>query len=478
MSSAGPFAWTDRQVRRALGLPEQSPRAELEFVGVTTDSRNVRPGDLYVALVGTRFDGQDFVNAAVVAGARGAVVSRAPAAASEVPLYPVDDTLVALGRLATHRRVAFPGPVMGITGSSGKTATKEFTRGALASSLKVHATRANLNNRVGVPITLLATPAEADVVVVEMGSNEPGEIRILTDIARPTVGVVTTVGESHLEKLGSAASVLEEKLDLVRGLPADAAAVVGDTPPSLPERARALRPRTRVAGWTDHADADLRPARVEVDARGAHSFDWRGARVALAVPGRHMAQNALLALAVSELLGVEPGPAAAGVSAVEPGWMCGQVERAGGLTLLLDCYNANPQSVRAALDLLELQGDAGRRIAVLGSMLELGERSESLHVEVLRDALARGLDAVVAIGAFAQAAASLGDVRGATTLVTADDPASAYTRLRELLSGNEVVLLKASRGIALETILPSLREDFGGAHPGLRRAERGGGAVH
>ena len=368
---------------------------------------------------------------------------------------------------------------MGITGSSGKTATKEFTRGALASSLKVHATRANLNNRVGVPITLLATPAEADVVVVEMGSNEPGEIRILTDIARPTVGVVTTVGESHLEKLGSVASVLEEKLDLGaraarrrgrgsgRHATLAARAGAGASPPyprGRMDRPRGRRPASRSGRGGCPWRSQLRLAR-------ARASRWR-------LPGRHMAQNALLALAVSELLGVEPGPAAAGVSAVEPGWMCGQVERAGGLTLLLDCYNANPQSVRAALDLLELQGDAGRRIAVLGSMLELGERSESLHVEVLRDALARGLDAVVAIGAFAQAAASLGDVRGATTLVTADDPASAYTRLRELLSGNEVVLLKASRGVALETILPSLREDFGGAHPGLRRAERGGGAVH
>ena len=270
------FLWTDAQVRCALGLAAERRGGLADFTGVSTDSRKVRPGDLYVALMGEKFDGHDFVAGALAAGARGAVVSRSVATSADAPVYLVADTLVALGRLGVHRRSALTVPVIGITGSSGKTATKDFTRGALASVKIVHATTGNLNNRIGAPMTLLGTPAEVDVVVVEMGTDEPGEICTLAEIVRPDIGVVTTVGESHLEKLGSVERVLEEKLDLVRGLPADGGAVVGDTPPALPERTRALHPQTRVAGWTELADPDLRPQDVEVAPDGAHRFAWRG----------------------------------------------------------------------------------------------------------------------------------------------------------------------------------------------------------
>lgn len=475
--SASTFRWTDAEVRGALGLAAERTGPLADFAGVSTDSRTVRPGELYVALVGERFDGHAFVVAALEAGARGAVVStgwEGGAAASSAPLYRVDDTLVALGWLAAHRRAALNVPVVGITGSSGKTSTKDFTRGALGASKVVHATTGNLNNRIGAPMTLLGTPEGSDVVVVEMGTNEPGEIGILTDIVRPDVGVITTVGESHLQGLGSIEGVLEEKLDLVRGTAREGTAVVGDTPPALPERARALHPRTRVAGWTERADADLRPVDVEVDPSGGHRFDWRGARVTLGVPGRHMVQNALLALAVAEILGVDPVAAAAGISGVQPGWMRGQVERLGGLTLLLDCYNANPQSTRAALDLLEQQREQGRRVAVLGSMLELGDRSDALHQDVLRYALAKDLDVVIATGKFADAAPAVGVRDAHPALVVAGDPVAAYPRLRELLEREAVVLLKASRGVALERLLPLLRADFGGADA----AAHGAGGTH
>lgn len=467
MSAA--FTWTDAEVRRALGLAAGRSGPLADFTGVRTDSRKVKPGDLFVALVGESFDGHDFVAVAVAGGATGAVVSR-PAGQGKprpggVTYYEVEDTLVALGRLAAHRRAALTVPVVGITGSVGKTSTKDFTRGALGAQLTVHATTGNLNNRIGLPMTLLTTPAEAEVVVLEMGTSEPGEIRALAEIARPTHGILTTVAESHLERLGSVEGVLEEKLDLVRGIAAGGTAVVGDTPAMLPERARALRPGTRVAGWTERADADLRPVDVRVDASGKHGFEWRGERVALAVPGRHLVTNAILALAVAELLGVDPARAAAGVSAVQPGWMRGETTRVGGLTLLLDCYNANPASTRAALDLLELQASAPRRVAVLGSMLELGPGSDHLHAEVLAYALTRGVDVVVATGLFASAAERIAAVRGGPRLVAAETLAEAYPLLKAELRGEEVVLLKGSRGVALESLVPRLREDFAPGDP-------------
>ncbi|MGE0159059.1 MAG: UDP-N-acetylmuramoyl-tripeptide--D-alanyl-D-alanine ligase [Gemmatimonadales bacterium] len=454
------FVWTDAGVREALALGGGSQ--SVTYTGVSTDSRDVTDGQLYVALVGDRFDGHDFVADALSRGARGAVVTRAWSASggptTSAPVYRVDDTLVALGALAAHRRARITVPVVGITGSSGKTTTKDLTAAALRSAKRVHATRGNRNNRVGLPLTLLSAPDDAEALVLEMGTNEPGEIRTLAQIARPDIGVVTTVGESHLEKLGSVEGVLEEKLDLLRGVAAGGRCLVGDEPEALAERARTICPRLRVAGWTQRADADLRPENARADATGRYDLTWRGEAVSLRLVGRHAVADAMLALAVAELLGVSAADAARGISGTETHSLRGEIRRLASLTLVVDCYNANPQSVRAALDLLAAQR-AERRVAVLGSMLELGTESDRLHRDVLANALARGFDLVVATGRFADAAAALG-AAGRADVITAADWQSAYPALRDRLEGGEVVLLKASRGIALEGILPLLERDF------------------
>jgi len=462
------FAWTDRAVRDALGLKHHAA-SDVEFTGVSTDSRTTREGELYVALEGDRFDGHDFVADAVAAGARGAVVSRQVTEAGRVTMYAVEDTLEALGALAGHRRRALPARVVGITGSVGKTTTKDLAAAALAPSLRVHVTRGNYNNRIGLPLTLLGAPVDTQVVMAEMGTNEPGEIAILASIAAPDVGVVTTIGESHLEKLGSVKGVLEEKLDLLRGLAPFGQAVVGDEPPELAYGARRVVRGVRVAGWGEDADSDLRPEQVEVDHWGHHGFAWRGSRVSLGIPGRHVVTNALLALAVAEAEGVEPEEAASGISTVRSGGMRGEICRIGNLTLLLDCYNANPPSVRAALDLLEAYGDAARRVAILGSMLELGPQSPQLHRAVLADALGRGLDLVAATGEFARAARDMGATAG-KDIVLHDDPEAAYALLRDRLEGDETILLKASRGVALERLEARFLEDFGEVAPENGRA--------
>jgi UDP-N-acetylmuramoyl-tripeptide--D-alanyl-D-alanine ligase len=453
------FAWTDAEVRRALGLEGDLAAESVPYTGVSTDSRQVGEGELYVALVGKRFDGHDFVADALARGARGVVVSRATAAAPPSRTYRVQDTLVALGALAAHRRASLRAPVVGITGSAGKTTTKDFTAAALGAAKRVHATRGNLNNRVGMPLTLLAAPEDTEAVVLEMGTSEPGEIRVLARIARPDVGVVTTVGEAHLEKLGSFEGVLEEKLDLLRNLAAGGRCVVGDEPPVLAERARTLCKGLRVAGWSSRADPDLRPEGAHFDADGRYCFYWRGESVAVPLAGPHAVTDALLALAVADLLGVPPADAARGLASAATNPMRAEVRRIGGLAVIVDCYNANPQSVGAALDILEGQAVAARRVAVLGTMLELGAESPRLHGEVLKRALAKHIDLIVATGGFARAAAELGVADGDRVLA-ADDWREAYPLLRARLEGDEVVLLKASRGIALEEILPLLEADF------------------
>lgn len=454
------FPWTDLDVRKALGLRVELADADVAYTAVSTDSRTLEPGALYVALTGERFDGHDFVADAVAAGASGVVVSKPVPAARDVRTYPVDDTLVALGALAAHRRTRLDCPVVAITGSAGKTTTKDLLAAALRRTHRVHATRGNRNNRVGVPLTLLDAPSDAEVVVLELGTNEPGEIGTLTAIARPDGAVLTTVGESHLERLGSVEGVLQEKLDILRGLVEHGFAVVGDEPPALPAAAREIVPGARVAGWSERADRDLRAEGAEAGSDGRYRFSWHGHEVHVPMPGRHAVVNALLALAVAEWLGVSPEAAVRGLEGARTADMRGQLRNVGGLTLLVDCYNANPQSVRAALALLEEIRTPAPKVAVLGSMLELGEASDRLHDEVLADAVGRDIGLVVATGAFSDAAARV-DRDDDERILAATTWREAYAFLRERLRGDEYILLKASRGIALEGVLPLLEADFG-----------------
>lgn len=451
--------WTDREVRRALGLRTDLGSDDLTYTEVSTDTRTLEEGALYVALTGDRFDGHEFIADAIAGGALGVVVSRMVPAARDVPIYPVNDTLVALGALAKHRRSLLEAPVVAVTGSTGKTTTKDFLAAALGSSLRTHATRGNRNNRVGVPLTLLECPDDAEAVVLELGTNEPGEIRILTEIARPDIGVITNTGESHLDGLGSLEGVMEEKLDILRGLGPGGRAVVGDEPPELPVAARRIVTDVKVAGWGEHADADARPGDVATDAFGRYRFHWRGRPVSVPLAGRHGVSNALLALTVAEMLGVSAARAVRGLESAETGDMRGQVRPVADLTVIVDCYNANPQSVRAALSLLESYQASSAKVAVLGTMLELGTASGRLHAEVLSDAMARDIDLIVATGRFAEAARGGQDASGDRLLV-AEDWKDAYPELRNRLEGDEIVLLKASRGIALEEMLPLLEADF------------------
>lgn len=455
------FQWTDLEVRTALGMNPNRAREGLVFSRVSTDSRTVEPGDLFLALKGDNFEGHDFVPDALAKGAAGVVASREVSAEEATRLYPVDDTLLALGHLARHRRRALKAKVVAVTGSSGKTTTKELLQGTLRGSFRVHATPGNLNNRIGLPQTILTAPVNSQLMVLEMGTNEPGEIRALTYVAEPELAVITTVSEVHLEKLGSLEGVLEEKLDLFRGMQEGGTAVVGDDPVVLRERARGLVEDLRVVGWTEGADSDFRPTEAEVTENGCYRFRWMGEQIQLGLPGRHSVQNALLALAVADSLGVPARDAARRIGKVQPTGMRSEVRGMGSLTLLLDCYNANPQSVRAALDLLETIQVLGPRVAVLGSMLELGEDARLIHRRTLEDALDRQLELVVATGLFADAAEWVTRPTDGPELIQARELGEAEEILHQRLGGTEVVLLKASRGVAMESLVPGLEERFG-----------------
>lgn len=500
MTAVAPFAWTETAVRRALGLddtPQARSRGRMpseslsepvrHFRGISTDTRSLEPGDLFVALRGPRFDGHRFLKEAAAAGAAGAVVEEG--VASDLPgtgdgdgpsrdsgdllLFKVSDTLVALGQLGRFRRRAFSGPVVGLTGSSGKTTVKEMIRAALATRYRVHATPANENNRVGVPLTLLAIPHDAEVVVVEMGTNEAGEISSLTRVTEPDLGVVITVSESHLEGLGTLEGVMKEKLSLLAHLRPEARGFVGDSPPTLPQAARRLRDDVRVVGFSADADADCRGQALDTDEDGRMAFRLGDLSVRPGYPGRHGAANALLALVVARELGVPPERAAAALENLAPTGLRGERRRIGRMELITDCYNANPQSVRAALDILAARRWPAPRVAILGSMLELGTQAGPLHQEVLRYALDSGVECIAAVGAFAEAAAEMaGAVPSGVELVLFEKPSQVPGGLFPLLRGDELILLKGSRGVRLETLIPSLEAAFAqGSAEGSRGAE-------
>lgn len=456
--------WTDAAVREALGLESPSGESEARpvYSGVVTDTRTPSPGSLFVALRGERFDAHNFLRSAVSAGARGAVVERIPEGApAELVYYTVSDTLRALGLLARHYRRHLGARVVAVVGSNGKTTTKELTRAALSVCYRVHATSGNLNNLVGVPLTLLAAPADAEALVVEVGTNAPGEVAWLGEVVEPDAVLITSIAEEHLEGLGDLEGVLREETSILALLPPSGVALVAEEPAMLPERAREIAPRVRVAGCSAAADEDLRAAEVAVDEGGRALFLWRGEPVQLALRGRINARNALLALGLAEEWGVPVEEAVAGVALAEAPALRTEVVQYGELVVIADCYNANPASLEAAVELLVSLPRRGGRIAVLGTMREMGETSAELHRRVAGVVAGQELDLIVATGEFAAAfepwAAGLGE-----RLLRLEDPVEAYEPLAHRLRGGEVILLKGSRGVALERLLPLLERDFGG----------------
>lgn len=438
--------WSLDRVAAALGTGPRGPQA---LAGVSTDTRTVGSGDLFVALVGEKYDAHDFLGQAVERGASALVVSRLPRERLGAPIYEVPSTQSALAALARYRRRAWGKPVIAIAGSNGKTSTKDLVRSALGSVLEVHATAGNLNNQIGVPLTLLAVPDAADVAVVEMGTNYPGEIAILRAIAEPDVALVTSIGEEHLEGFHDLAGVLAEEASVFDGV---SVGIVPGTELALAAVAR-RKARTVVTAGLD--DGDVRADSWDL---GAGTIKFRGVDVTVPLRGAHNLRNAMLALAAAEACGVSPERAAAGIATTPAPAMRSAVAPLGrsGATLINDAYNANPASMRAAFDMLAAMGAGRQRVVVLGTMRELGANSPQLHLDVARRALAGPFDVI----------AGIGDLGAALRAVAPDDPRvvaatdvdDLWPCLRPRLEGDAIILIKASRGVRLERLVPYLTD--------------------
>lgn len=443
------FGWTAKLVTQGLGLPAAD--WDHAYTGLSTDTRTLRERELFVALKGERYDAHDFLSDVRIAGAGGVVVRRDTPRWPGLDWFEVDDTLVALGRLARFRRDQFAGRVVAITGTTGKTSTRELAAAALGAKLRVHASERNLNNLVGVPLTVLAAPVEAEAMVVECGASVRGEIPRMQAIVRPDVAVVTNVDAGHLEGFGDLEQVLAEKLALLAGA---ATAVVGLKPPHLADAARRVAARVVTAGMQPGADWSAED--VTLLEGGRPQFRVRGVQIELALRGRHMVDNALLALAAADAVGVSLADAAPALAHARIPGGRSEVFEADGMTVINDCYNANPNSLRAALDLLgAIRGDR-RAVVVVGTMRELGTASTDLHAAAAEAVLAVNPGLVAAIGEFGPAFEQFAGRTDAGHLVTGATPEAVGPALKERLRAGDVVLLKASRGVALEQIIPIL----------------------
>ncbi len=439
--------WTDRAVRAALGLGPGDDG--LEFSSIVTDTRTLERGSLFVALSGDRFDGHAFLDQAREAGALGAVVRTGTPPVPGLRSYDVADPLHGYGLLARYRRRTLAGPVVAVTGTNGKTSTKEMLAAALATRFRVHATRKNLNNLVGVPQTILEAPDDTEALVVEAGANLPGEIARYREIIEPSITVITNVAAGHLEGFGSLDGVRREKLSLAAGVPV---AIIGGADPAVAAGARLLAHRVVTAGL---APADVAPTAVVLRPDGRPEVTFDGMSFVVGQLGLHQAANAALAWAVGRELALDPRAVARALEAVTIPDGRGQLTRLGGLTVLNDSYNANPASFEALIDLVTRIRDARRLVFVVGTMRELGPDADRFHAEIAARLAALEPDLLAAVGDFGPALAPYRDRLG-NRLITAPDAVTMAEALGPRLVGDELVVLKGSRGVALERIIPTL----------------------
>jgi UDP-N-acetylmuramoyl-tripeptide--D-alanyl-D-alanine ligase len=447
-----------------LGIP---------VTGVSIDSRSLGVGEAFFAIQGHRLDGHAFLAEAAARGAACLVVHALPDdAPANVPLVLVEDTTRALGRLGAWHRGRFTIPVVAITGSNGKTTTKELTAGVLGTRWEVLRPERSFNNQWGLPLTLLRLGPEHQATVLEIGTNARGEIAALTALASPTIGVVTTVAAVHTEFLGSLDGVREEKAGLVRALPADGVAVLNADDPRV--AGMASETRARVVTYGRAATAHVRAVgEILDDEEGLTlTLETGGERrpVTLALAGRHNVGNVLAAAAVGVALGFPLDEIVRGLAGVRP--VAGRCvwRRAGDVTILDDTYNASPVSMRAALDTLVAHRRGRRVIVVLGDMLELGAISDDAHREVGRQVVALPADELIGVGrgmTLAVEAARAAGLAEARHLTTFED---TVAHLLKRLTAGDLVLVKGSRGMRMERVVDALVARL--ARSGRERADR------
>jgi UDP-N-acetylmuramoyl-tripeptide--D-alanyl-D-alanine ligase len=458
-----------REIRQAVAgkVITQIVGREPAVRAVCTDTRKLAEQCLFVALRGENHDGHQYLAQAAGAGAIAAIVDQPPAEpVLGLVLIQVADTRIALGKLASAVRKQLRSKIVGVGGSNGKTSTKHLIHAALSGRLRGSISPKSFNNDIGVPLTLFAADASQDYVVVEMGTNHPGEMKTLAEIALPDIAVITNVSAEHLEGLGDLDGVRREEASIITGLSAGGFLVVNGDDAGLLEATSPFRGKRLTFGF--QTTNDIFPTDIRCGEDGVR-FRLNTSRTEIFVPllGRHTAVNALAAIAVARRLGVPDQTILEGLSKATGPEMRLNLQKIGGVTILNDAYNANPASMVAALQTLAELPAAGRRIAVLGDMRELGEASAELHRELGRTAASHRLDLLVCVGEQSQLIAAAAQEAGLdqSKIVHMPDSAAAAAALPDQLRDGDLVLLKGSRGIRLEVVATAIAGHSGTGVP-------------
>ena len=446
-------------VQRLPGFSEKVYSGGVCVNAVVTDSRKVTPGCLFIALEGETFDGHDFLSAALEKGAVCALAHRRQDYGDDRVLY-VDNTLKALQRLSGWYRSRFSVRMAGVTGSVGKTSTKEMIYAVLSSQFNTLKTVGNLNNEIGLPQTLLQLDREHEAAVVEMGMSGPGEIRELTMLARPELAVITNIGVSHIEHLGSRENILKAKWEITEGLPPGATVLLnGDNDMLQKLHSDAFQ---LVFYGIENPDAHIQATNVAEGRNETHfTICWEGRSYPARIPciGRHNVLNALAAFGVGTAFGIPPEQCAKAVGSYQTTGMRQHIVRRGGYTVVEDCYNANPDSMQAALATLREYRDESvrRKIAVLADMLELGEHSPDMHRQTGMQAAHSGADLLFAYGEMARHMAQAAQELGMKVRYYPPEEKQRLTReLLEVLEPGDLIWFKGSRGMRLEEVIEQL----------------------
>ncbi|OGC94881.1 MAG: hypothetical protein A2W25_14080 [candidate division Zixibacteria bacterium RBG_16_53_22] len=451
--------FTLREVGEILGsISEGDPgfhRASIH--GVSTDSRTIHQGELFIAIKGATYDGHAFLAQAMVKGAVAAVVNRDEAERRGLtgPEYlAVDDTLFALGELARHYRQKMPAAITAVTGSNGKTTVKNLIYEIISTHSPALKSQGNFNNLIGLPLSIFQLGEKHKFAVFELGMSARGEILRLSQISQPDIGVITNVGPVHLEFLKTIDQVAEAKLEIIEGIRGSGTLVINGDDENLKRRIGHIKPALLKFGLED--DNDFRPAGLRFDDARMPSFSVDGHEISVRMPGLHNVYNALAAYAVARTLGVDGRAAAAAISAFHAEGMRSEVVSHHGITMIIDCYNANPASMNYALETLSQMNCVGRRIAVLGDMLELGEQSAQYHEEIGRLAGELGIDYIFGFGLHAKYITDRFGSGGRHF----ESKEGLSKILLETIKTGDVILFKGSRAMALEEVVDTLKKSL------------------
>lgn len=441
----------------AQGQPISSEYSAIVIEGVSKDTREDMSGKLYIPIIGENFNGHAFVRDAIEK--KGAVASfwqkDQPEPPSDLNLIVVDDTIEALQHLASSYRNEIGMKVVGITGSNGKTTTKDMVTSVLETTFRVHKTAGNYNNHIGLPLTILSMKEDTEVAVLEMGMSGRGEIELLSTIAKPDAAVITNIGESHMQDLGSREGIAEAKLEIAAGLKQDGKLIINGDEPLLTDR---VGGNTNVIPFGLKANNDYQAKDITLKGRGTH-FIIEETEYFIPVLGAHNVTNALAAIIVGELFGVSEENRKKGLEQlVITGMRNEVVETSGGWTVINDAYNASPTSMRAALDLLGSLDGYGKKIAVLGDMLELGDMEKTFHHEIGQYIKEKNVDYVFTFGALGmEIAKGAQEVMERSRVKPFMNKQELTRELLPLLESDDVVMVKGSRGMKLEEVIEGIK---------------------